>query len=1637
MGRTSSVGSSGSSSNGISSASKRLRESVLKALSQTDRTEAPPVPVVLNDFFHPVTESMIESRMAPEAKHRAYYVSFLPRQALADNATSFLHRNASPKNPHDVVYQQLFTATMVLLFCAFRRGQETRAYKGNHNEMHEVLNHCIAIECIYAPGSDELKGWMFYLYENSPPERTLRYVDPEDENYDKKIEREQDRFVTQMIEDYNGLDFKGRLKRCRVMSTAELFRRMVNGSAIYKCAEEEEAAWRTLFPGQSGLLNLLSVIQEWARPDPNDPLVQAPPRSTFADANDLHETKTNPGSAHQIFSIGTAVAIKRAIVGPALGDDGKVMTHQEEVEAHQFDDLVLPRIPTDAVVMPIGFSSLNEGLMRTAIPDIRAMRVKREAAERRVDELTADKRMRKLVALTMRGQPEANVTDWNTFVAQTAQTMAQARGDKLRVAQSLCGAFQTHYQPTTAKVGKPLAAVSAHLWNRAQSGALLSTLKVPKLEYNGAAEDPLHHYLQILCTQLAEICNVDDALIPLRMILGIFDAHRHDPQSQAPRSNMVLLSPPESGKSYLVSNITQLLIPGSVAGYAWVTSKGLTDGNEEQGQILARDEVSGEDFGIMQGSYNSHTIREICTSASGAPPEPNTDNYNLMKSILTGHAGGARTCDTPGNNARDAVMTNAVKFFTMMAASNAPYWFYPITGRTRLIIAFWRGHNIQERINNKVDNSEVRGNCMTQIQDMQAFINLLQWLMNCGLLPSIDREVVTAFMGRYTEKAKSESPAIAAANLNRLTEMVWIMCRTLVLMRIALLYAIAGLGKDPVTGLLSLPELVEKARPLLVVPMADLLFAIEASEFLMNSLAYDVVGALRRSIIGLKSKEIDGSVYCDDDEMKERRISHPGKYYALHRFPPISKQRGYAISLRGGPLDDGDNDDRGGGSNPNGRGHSAQFTDRVALIASEIHQILNKAYTTPDIEGMLWRLTTNCVYNVGPGFADRINCPQLEAVPALKFTEDGTIQLHERAQWQFHRDFAAKLAMHMNNGESMGVGVRGIAHTAPHLQHELLVCNWVITRTEQLMKEANCWETELKVLNKRHDELKYMLEELKNLPPERGYGLVGNGQAVAQAQCQEEINKLEMGIRHREAALEANQNGKLYSQWLKEMTVDGALPEPSAPAIPRSARQRSALMITDEGAAPVPRSELTLVDVAQRNRSLLEASGVAHRDSMLNLDNVARLPEESARLMQRGLWREYEQEVQRRRYSSMGLNELLHWSAVIGKIYTAYDKLVSRGRDLNEIVIAGRYGNAEKAAFLTSMRNFSTSLTDFVRLLRKHGMPVALRTIRHYWDCLLGDLYCPPIGAALVLSVAPSDTERPFDASAYRELAVSCFDMQRATARLSRLWQDIRLTVPVITAETPQPFYLRLPEQCVCRCPEFMRHDRPPRHDSNCASALSAKIQSVGEVVEEILHPALCNIKTACEKLQLGMDGVDYFTLSQLLEMRKIHCTGHLAALLLRAEPTQLKRRILDVVFQAFDIPPVPSNLMRAPPPLELPGTPPHIARRHAMHGISQLSLTHHTPPATPQPPERAVSPALSALMESEDEGGEDPDDSQEEGRLRKRARYSTTPRATRSVGMAILRQNHHLTDDEAVEVSDREAEEEDRQAGLMEEVEL
>jgi hypothetical protein len=964
---------------------------------------------------------------------------------------------------------------------------------------------------------------------------------------------------------------------------------------------------------------------------------------------------------------------------------------------------------------------------------------------------------------------------------------------------------------------------------------------------------------------------------------------------------------------------------------------------------MIRDDLNGEAIGVRVGVTRGEAIRVATTVSGERDSGSNFEGYQILKRILTNGMGTTRTLVLSDTNSRTASTESAVKYFTMIISTNESYWVLPSTLKERLMFIFCNDTTTTENINSAINNEEARERFAVQFRDMFAMVSLLQVMINVGILPEPDFKAAKQFLTKYFALLKTESPFFAAKQLSRATDIAYMTCRSLMLMRIAVLFAITGMGKDT-SGRLSLSELADKARPFMVCPLNYMAFVIELNEIVQNCLVTDVVEALRRDILGLKYNENTGEMFFEADQdhrhgrAMQRRYSVEGNYIVVSGIlAPVGRQMGSSGNSRTPASEevfDNSDDNKNGGDFDGGA--SEATVQRIDALAQRLVPLL-RGYIDTDIAGAVGRLTAMIIRNCDPGFGHPIRSTDAQ-VPAIKFRADGSIMIHIRTQWQLHRDFAYRAILHMlAHGTSLGAGLRGVMlrdrpgkfePTKWERPQERNNASNAVSSSSGSSSSGLSLEQQLQrdreLINRKITQQTELLEDVESkitaagkAPAAHsiaGFALQRHGQSAGIQALKESKKTITQRLELLEQALDALNEGITYAQF-----TDAMDPEDTSTSAALAGLQNSGSLVSNmrhmtlSSSASFSASDIVLSQnhlrvsreleqkqqLARAQRSVLEQSGMASEFTKLCADNVQ--DAQTAQFIEQGRW-----DLVQKHLTSQALDRLCgvktldnHFVSHVGEVYTEYSFLLQHASKVRHILQRQQIGTRDaEALFKASLNEFNHALALLSNKLHKYGLIMSRAMVQQYWQSMLAQsVFCPPLGVGVELHVLASDLINHGPpgaasdmASRFAMLASDCFQLHRAFHRLADLCTQLHAKVP--------DYKFQLNGR------DLLYKLRDPANPGS--SHIYELFEEFAQILDTQVSPLLQNIKRIGAQIhETAAAGIDHLTLTAFFDAKRIDCGAAFSALLSRAaKPPNFHQLALDILFGAVGVPEGPERSM-------------------------------------------------------------------------------------------------------------------------------
>ena len=152
--------------------------------------------VAVSSQNSPVTRFFLDTKCLAPSSFVVSSMAFLPREALEKDANIYLHRNRA--NDPTGKFGRLYSYAMLLFYNAYRRGCRAASWNGTHNgnavSVFKAPASVMVVQTMYSrSGTDIVKGWMLYCYENMEPKAAKPAVTkvrrPREETFEALLEK--------------------------------------------------------------------------------------------------------------------------------------------------------------------------------------------------------------------------------------------------------------------------------------------------------------------------------------------------------------------------------------------------------------------------------------------------------------------------------------------------------------------------------------------------------------------------------------------------------------------------------------------------------------------------------------------------------------------------------------------------------------------------------------------------------------------------------------------------------------------------------------------------------------------------------------------------------------------------------------------------------------------------------------------------------------------------------------------------------------------------------------------------------------------------------------------------------------------------------------------------------------------------------------------------------------------------------------------------------------------------------------------------------------------------------------------------------------------------------------------------------
>lgn len=792
------------------------------------------------------------------------------------------------------------------------------------------------------------------------------------------------------------------------------------------------------------LLTTMRTVMVLARDDP-DIVESLNGITTFMRDEFSPKNADGPVAPRRVWSMRTAVLIKRLFVGAEVGEDGQTLSLNAELDLHENpevgDTFPAPANADDAVLLPPYASRLFEGLFRVICVDVRQIKADVTKAIQSLIMVTPPEQVD-----AMRVTVAARTTilmPWKDFIKKLSARIMGPVGESYslhrRMSEALVSVtdFQRQFQQFTPGMGA-LGALARYVSERQtqQPLGLFAGLRLPHGDLSGDSKmvnlglQMFRRICHLVATANNNADNVHVVALCLLVVLGsgVYDPDGGDDAAQ-PR--LYIHGPSGLGKSWLMRFIMEVMIPLMAEWVGRQTpASGHGNGDTFHGTVF-HDDAQRDLVGVGDGNDSRLNIIRAATSDKGHAAELTTSmQWDQIKQRSADGRNAIRTATVDGGIRRD-VLTETTDLHGVIVSFNILYYALGATARTRAHSVHMGNRTADLLGGNKADKAAldlVREEC----RDMFGIHGFLQWFINTHMLPNVEMAHVKEFRLALQRQISHEHPDADAWGDTRTWGRINMACRSITILGAIAGMGLSGAGRDD-KGRMSHEEIIREAPATLFCPISTFIYAAELYEVTGPRLLIDVVTELRL-LMGLKYDPNNGLCDRDPDYWDNKPV---------HLKPPGTITFGGNYVVRSGYLElpKPSNNSNNSSAPSDRKGAFASYSAYeshdshtvvnrlIAQLAKDIQARLGARYPPDDVLGALHRLTCGMVFNRPPGLdvhhMFRTGSQRQTAVPGLRFTANG-IEVHQRVFYCFRYGFYADLinALMTTSTPSFATGMR-------------------------------------------------------------------------------------------------------------------------------------------------------------------------------------------------------------------------------------------------------------------------------------------------------------------------------------------------------------------------------------------------------------------------------------------------------------------------------------------------------------------------------------------------------------------------------------------------------------------------------------
>lgn len=736
--------------------------------------------------------------------------------------------------------------------------------------------------------------------------------------------------------------------------------------------------------------------------------------------------KIGPVAPANVYSLETAVRIKRAFVGPAHGPDGQAFTLKAEMETFmnvvELDEKYpAPSVPQDAAILPPSVSRPLDGMFRVICPDIARIVSDNERATKHLAATVAPEE-HGLLEMCIPSRSDS-LLPWKEYTRKLHLRIVGTSRDRhtahtrYRTAMAEIPRFLSQFQPFTPGMGS-LSHIVAYLHDQQQQH--MGPFGLIRVPYNDSVDDGksmdlgLRAFVDFCARFAATHNNRRNTRVIAVCLVSILAANHCSPSGSMTVSQAmaILLGPSGLGKTHLLMAIKDLLPPG-VAEWIGRETESVGHGNGDSfGGVTFKDEVPCTACGVQsEACVDYATIRAANTDGGFADELVDSRQWNLTKQRSATGSSTIVTTVINSDGVRQDLKMDTTDIRSTLMSANIPYFAFGATAATR-IHRMHMGNSTQDVLGH-TPSEDSEQDLKEEFRNIFAVHTLLTWMLNTGMLPPVNTKVVDEFRSVLEGQIRHEMPEVSGWSFPRAYGRVRMACQSITVFGAVIAMCVSGAGRDH-KGRVALEYVIPEISPLLICPLSTFIFCAELYGLTAPQLLIDVAEALRGHL-GLYYDEATG--LCERDpafwgDEKEHRIPDHKKPAGDLTFDGLWIVRsGYlAIETR-------DQKNSNGSVRPDSRVDARIEHNRLIVrLAKDLQSRLGERYPIQDIICALHSFTRNIVRNREPGFdidrEHKAGSHTHMSVQGLKLTPRG-VECHQRLFHWLRCDYFRDLMNHV------------------------------------------------------------------------------------------------------------------------------------------------------------------------------------------------------------------------------------------------------------------------------------------------------------------------------------------------------------------------------------------------------------------------------------------------------------------------------------------------------------------------------------------------------------------------------------------------------------------------------------------------